>query len=88
MVPGPSTYGIALSSSIEYVKVQISVVLGQSVMSMQHLLRMSRGAIIELDSHQDDPVRILAKGKAVAKGEIQVAGDKFAILVTELLAAQ
>ncbi len=46
---------------------------------------MGRGAVIELDSHQDDPVLILANDKAVAKGEIQIHGDKIGVSVVELL---
>ncbi|HWD48303.1 MAG TPA: FliM/FliN family flagellar motor switch protein, partial [Rhizomicrobium sp.] len=44
-----------MSSNIEGVKVEISVVLGRSVIPMHQLLRMGRGAVIELDSKQDDP---------------------------------
>jgi flagellar motor switch protein FliN/FliY len=46
---------------------------------------MGRGAVIELDSHQDDPVTILANDKPVAKGEIQIHGDKIGVCVVELL---
>ncbi len=73
-----------MAHNIENVKVEISVVLGRSVISMHHLLRMSRGAIIELDTCLDDPVTVLANGKEVAKGAIQVDGDKIAILVITL----
>jgi flagellar motor switch protein FliN/FliY len=52
---------------------------------MHQLLRMGRGAVIELDSHQDDPVLILANDRAVAKGEIRISGDKIAVSVVDLL---
>jgi flagellar motor switch protein FliN/FliY len=42
-------------STLNNVKVEISVVLGRSVIPMHQLLRMGRGAVIELDSHQDEP---------------------------------
>jgi flagellar motor switch protein FliN/FliY len=67
------------------VKVEISVVLGRSVIPMHQLLRMGRGAVIELDTNQDDPVTILANDKPVAKGEIEIQGDKIAVSVVELL---
>ena len=72
-------------SSLNDVKVQISVVLGRSVIPMHQLLRMGRGAVIELDSHQDEPVTILANNKAVAKGEIIIEGDRIAVSITEIL---
>ena len=74
-----------MSSNIDGVKVEISVVLGRSVIPMHQLLRMGRGAVIELDSKQDDTVTIMANDKAVAKGEIILQGDKIGVSVTELL---
>ena len=74
-----------MSSNIEGVKVEISVVLGRSVIPMHQLLRMGRGAVIELDSRQDDAVTIMANDRPVAKGEILLQGDKIGVSVTELL---
>jgi flagellar motor switch protein FliN/FliY len=72
-------------SSINDVKVEISVVLGRSVIPMHQLLRMGRGAVIELDAHQDDPVMLFANNKPVAKGEIHVEGDRISVTVMETL---
>lgn len=77
--------GPFMSSNINGVKVEISVVLGRSVIPMHQLLRMGRGAVIELDASQDDPVTVLANDKPVAKGEIVIHGDKIAVSVTQLL---
>jgi len=74
-----------MALNIEAVKVEISVVLGRSVIPMHQLLRMGRGAVIELDSHQDEPVTILANDKPVALGEIVLHGDKIGVSVTELI---
>jgi len=74
-----------MASNVDNVKVEISVVLGSSEKHMHQLLRMGRGAVIELDSHQDDPVTILANDKPVARGEIQIQGDKIAVSVVDLL---
>lgn len=75
------------SSSISGVKVEISVVLGKAVLPMQQLLRMGRGAVIELDAKQSDQVWILANNKPIARGDIMVQGDKIAISITETLKA-
>jgi flagellar motor switch protein FliN/FliY len=74
-----------MASNVDNVKVEISVVLGRSVIPMHQLLRMGRGAVIELDSNQDDPVTILANDKPVARGEIQIQGEKIAVSVVNLL---
>lgn len=76
-----------MASNVDNVKVEISVVLGCSVIPMHQLLRMGRGAVIELDTHQDDPVTVLANDKAVAKGEIEIHGDKISVSVVELLSS-
>jgi flagellar motor switch protein FliN len=74
-----------MSSNIESVKVEISVVLGRSVIPMHQLLRMGRGAVIELDSKQDDTVLVLANDRPVARGEIVIQGDRIGVSITDLL---
>jgi flagellar motor switch protein FliN/FliY len=74
-----------MSSNIQSVKVEISVVLGRSVIPMHQLLRMGRGAVIELDSKQDDTVLVLANDRPVAKGEIIIQGDRIGVSITDLL---
>lgn len=74
-----------MASNIDGVKVELSVVLGRSVIPMHQLLRMGRGAVIELDSRQDDPVMILANDRPVARGEIVLSGDKIGVSISELL---
>ena len=76
-----------MSTNIDGVKVEISVVLGRSVIPMHQLLRMGRGAVIELDSRQDSPITILANDRPVAKGDIIIQGERIAVSVTELLKA-
>ncbi|MEM6851787.1 MAG: FliM/FliN family flagellar motor switch protein [Pseudomonadota bacterium] len=68
---------------IETIEVEISVVLGRSVLPMQQLLRMGRGAVIELDAKQDDEVWILANNQPIARGEIVIQGDRIAVSVSE-----
>ncbi|MBI3677699.1 MAG: flagellar motor switch protein FliN [Proteobacteria bacterium] len=74
-----------MASNIDGVKVELSVVLGRSVIPMHQLLRMGRGAVIELDSRQDGPVMILANDRPVARGEIVLSGDKIGVSISELL---
>jgi len=74
-----------MSSNLDSVKVELSVVLGRSVIPMHQLLRMGRGAVIELSSCQDDPVLVLANDKPVARGEIVIQGDKIGVSITDLL---
>ena len=72
-------------SQIEAVDVEISVVLGRSVLPMQQLLRMGRGAVIELDHSADEDVDILANNLPVAKGQVVLKGDRVTVSITEVL---
>jgi flagellar motor switch protein FliN/FliY len=69
-------------SQVNAVNVEVSVVLGRSVLPMQQLLRMGRGAVIPLDAKANDEVWILVNNHPVARGEIQINEDKICIAVT------
>jgi flagellar motor switch protein FliN len=69
-------------SQVNAVNVEISVLLGRSVLPMQQLLRMGRGAVIPLDAGENEEVWILANNHPVARGEIQISEDRIAICVT------
>jgi flagellar motor switch protein FliN/FliY len=71
-----------VSGQVDAVNVEISVVLGRSILPMQQLLRMGRGAVIPLDAKTNDEVWILANNHPVARGEIQINEDKICIAVT------
>ena len=71
-----------MSSNIDNIKVEISVVLGRSVIPMHQLLRMGRGAVIPLDATVNEEVWILANNHPVARGEIQIHDEKISIAVT------
>jgi flagellar motor switch protein FliN/FliY len=72
-------------ANFDTVKVELSVVLGRATMPMHQLLRMGRGAVIELDARQDEQVWVLANNRPIARGEIMIQGDRIAVSITELL---
>jgi flagellar motor switch protein FliN len=71
--------------SLKNVPLDIAVVLGTTSMPVHQVLRLSRGAIIELDSAETDEVRILANNFPVAKGTVVVSGNRIAVEVKDLL---
>jgi flagellar motor switch protein FliN/FliY len=77
--------GIRTVATLDKVAVDITVVLGTCLMPVHQVLRLGRGAIIELDSTEDDTVRILANNLAVAKGKVVVSGNRIAVEVEELM---
>ncbi|MFV2092024.1 MAG: FliM/FliN family flagellar motor switch protein [Hyphomicrobiales bacterium] len=70
---------------IDTVKIQLSVVLGKSIMPISQLLRMGRGAVIELDVGEDDQVNILANNVLVARGEVIIKDDQIAVVVEKMM---
>lgn len=70
-------------STIDEIEVDITVELGAASMPIHHLLRMGRGAVIELDSTDRDPMRIFANSQLIAHGEIKIEDGRLAVEVTE-----
>jgi flagellar motor switch protein FliN/FliY len=72
-------------ANIANVSLDIAVVLGSTDMPVHQVLRLGRGAIIELDSTEDDEVQILANNFPVARGTVVVQGNRIAVEVKTLL---
>jgi flagellar motor switch protein FliN/FliY len=71
-------------ATLDKVSIDITVVLGTTTMPIHQALRLGRGAIIELESSEDDPVKILANNMPVAIGTVVVNGNRIAVEVAEL----
>ena len=72
-------------ATLDKVSLDIAVVLGTTSMPVHQALRLGRGAIIELDTTEDDEVKILANNFPVARGIVVVQGNRIAVEVKELL---
>lgn len=72
-------------STLKDLKVDLTVVLGRARMPVHMLLRMGRGAVIELDAADSDMVEIQANGHPVARGQVVVTGTRIAVEITELI---
>ena len=72
-------------STLESLNVDVTVVLGRTHMPVHMLLRMGRGAVVELESTETDMVEILANGHPIARGQIVVTGNRISVEVTELI---
>ncbi|MAT35197.1 MAG: hypothetical protein CMK06_08665 [Ponticaulis sp.] len=77
-----------MSRQLDAVKVEISVILGRTQLPMHQLLRMGRGAVIPLDVRETDEVWILANDHPIAKGDIEIEGERMSIRVTGPASAQ
>lgn len=71
--------------AINRVTVEITVVLGRAHMPVRQLLKMGRGAVIDLDAKHEDECWIYANGELVARGEIMIVGDRIGVSVTRMM---
>lgn len=83
-VPGAATVNLDM---ILDVNVTLAIEVGRARMSISDLLKLSQGAIIELDRMAGEPLDVLVNGTLVARGEIVVVKDKFGIMLTEVVSA-
>lgn len=67
------------------VPVQVSVVLGSASMSLSNILKLGKGAVIELDRAVGEPIDIYVNNKKVAKGEIVIVDEKIGVTLTEVI---
>ncbi len=77
----------ACMSALEGVDVEISVVIGTAVMPIHQLLKMGRGAVIELDACVDDYAWIYANKRLIARGEIVINGENVSVQIIETVGA-
>ena len=73
------------TNAVEGVDVEIAIVIGTSSMPIHQLLKMGRGAVIELNAGVDDYVWIYANNRLVARGEILVTGENVSVQVKETI---
>ncbi len=72
-------------ATLDKVSVDLMVVLGTTSMPVHQVMRLSRGAIIELDSTEQDEVKVLANNMPVASGVVVVNRNRIAVEVKRML---
>ena len=72
-------------ATLDKVSVDLMVVLGTTTMPIHQVMRLSRGAIIELDATEADEVKILANNLPVASGVVLVDRNRIAVEVKQML---
>lgn len=87
---GAKEYGIGEPmandvTAIYDIPVQISAVLGRSTMQVSQLLKLGRGAVVELDRKVGEAIDIYVNNRLVARGEVVVVEDKLGVTMTEIV---
>ena len=88
----PASVGDAMAAAgrdpaaVYGVQVDVTVVLGKAHLRVHQLLKLGRGAVVELDKKINDPVEIYANNRLIAYGEVIVTeGDRIGVSLTEIV---
>lgn len=80
------TTGENLSLETVYdIPVQITVILGRTSMQVNQLLKLGRGAVIELDKKVGEPIDIFVNNRRAARGEVVVVDERIGVTMTEII---
>ena len=67
------------------VPLQVTAELGKCKMTVQEILKLGAGSVVELDRMAGGPVDLLVNNKLVARGEVVAIEDNFGVRVTEII---
>ena len=70
------------------VPVQLSAVLGRTSMPVSQLLRLGRGAVVELDRKVGEPIDIYVNNRLVARGEVIIDDGHLSVTMTEIIKSE
>lgn len=67
------------------VPVQVSAVLGKTSMPINQLIKLGRGAILELDRKVGESIDVVVNNRLVARGEVVIVDERIGITMTEII---
>lgn len=70
------------------VALQVTVEVGRTRMTIQDLLRLGQGSVVELEKLAGEPLDIFINGKQVARGEAVIVNDKFGVRLTDIISPE
>jgi flagellar motor switch protein FliN/FliY len=68
------------------VNLNVKIELGRTRLLVEDVLKLSEGAVVELDKLAGDPVDVFVNDRHVARGEVLVLNDNFCVRINEILA--
>jgi flagellar motor switch protein FliN/FliY len=69
------------------INVEVTAVLGCATLLVNQLLKLGRGAVVELGQHVGDPIDLRINNRLIGRGEVVVVEDRLAISITEMVQA-
>ncbi|MEH6631807.1 MAG: FliM/FliN family flagellar motor switch protein [Halopseudomonas aestusnigri] len=72
----PAVHGVGL---------EVSAILGTAQMPVSQLLKMGRGAVVELDKYIGDTIDISINDQMIARGEVMIKEDRLCVEIIEMI---
>ena len=72
-------------SAVFDVPVHVSAILGKAHMDVSQLLKLGRGAVVELDRKVGEAIDIYVNNRLVARGEVVIVEDRLGVTMTEII---
>ncbi len=86
LVPGGFQQGEVPLAAVLDLSMNVSIELGRTRMTVQDLLRLGRGSVVQLDRMRGEPVDVIVADRRFAEGEVVVVGEYFGVRITKLIA--
>lgn len=77
--PKSKTYNLLLD-----VELEMSAILGETELPLKNVLYLTKGSVIELTNKTTQPVKLLANGCEIARGEVVIVEDNFGLRITNV----
>lgn len=83
--PRANSHALLNFDLVRDVELTVKIELGRARMRLEEVLRLGPGALVELDRLAGDPVDVFVNDRLVARGEVVVLNEKFAVRLTEVV---
>ncbi len=80
--PSPSSNNLDLLLGVT---LRVAVELGRTKMSIEDVLKLGPGSVVELEKLAGEPVDVLVNDRLIARGEVVVIEDRFGVRITDVL---
>lgn len=83
--PPPPKGNSGKQEAVYDIPVKVSTVLGEAAIRVSNLMKLGRGAVIELDRKVGEPIELYVNDRLVARGELTVTEGRLGVTMTEII---
>ena len=90
-VANTASQAVRQSQTLDFildVTLQVTVEVGRARMTIQDLLQLGQGSVVELEKLAGEPLDVYINGKAVARGEAVIVNEKFGVRLTDIISPE